>query len=120
MGFRDIKRTNVVAPNDTLVDKEKYAVKITGDLTDTEGEFVYGIVSAGRAADRASEVIIYGTCEAMVDGSTAEGGPISAGDGLKAFTGGKLKKATEGTDAFHIVAQESISAASTAASVFIY
>lgn len=120
MGFRNTRKTNVVAPNDSLVDKEKYAVKITGDLVDTEGEFVYGIVSAGRDADYASEIIIYGECEAYCDGSTAEDGPISAGDGLKASTGGKLKKATEGTDAFHIVAKEDVTAASSAATVFIY
>lgn len=120
MGFRNVRKTNVVNTSASLVDKEKYAVGTDGVLTANDGDFVYGIVSAGRQAGRASEIIYQGECEAMVDGSTASGGPISAEDHLMGAADGMLKKATEGTHTTHIVAKEAVTAPSSAATVFIY
>lgn len=120
MGFRNVRKTNVVNTSATLVDKEKYAVGTDGVLTASDGDFVYGIVSAGRASGKASEIIYQGECEAYCDGSSASGGPIAAEDHLMGAGSGKLKKATEGTHATHIVAKEAVTAASSAATVFIY
>jgi len=118
MGFRNVRKTNVVNESATLVDQEGYAVGTDGVKTAATGDFVYGIVSGGRAANKASEVIYQGEVDAYC--STAVGGAISAEDPLTGGANGMLIKATIGTHETHITAKEAVTAASTKATVFIH
>lgn len=117
MGFRNIRKTVVVNESATLVDQEKYAVGTDGVKTASQGDFVYGIVSAGRAQNQASEVIYKGECEAYA--STSVGGTISSEDPLTGGADGKLVKATIGTHENHIIAQEGLDSADSAITIFI-
>lgn len=100
---KNVIRTSVVNSSSTLEDKEHYAVGLDGVLTASAGDYVYGIVSSGRPADEASEIITGGECEAYVDGSSTS---IAAEDPLTGGADGKLIKATLGSHLIRAIAKE--------------
>jgi len=111
---KDIQLGNVV-PSATLVDKEGYCVDSAGAVT-SDGEWAYGIVYEGRAANEASVIAQRGQTSAKVDGSSVN---IAKGDPLVANSVGKFRKATIGTDAVRGHALEAVTT-DTDALVWLY
>jgi hypothetical protein len=100
---KNVVKTSVV-PTTTLIDQEKYAVGFDGVKTGATGDFVYGIVSQGRPANEASEIITRGETLAKVNGTVN----IAAEDPLTGGANGKLVKATIGTHLIRAIATEAV------------
>lgn len=119
MGYfeKNVVKTSVVNTSATLEDMEGYAVGYDGVKTAANGDFVRGIVSKGRPADEASEIIVSGECEAYVLGT---GGAVSAEDPLTGGASGYLVKATVGTHLIRAIALEANSGAAAKKRVVLY
>lgn len=102
---RNLEKSNVV-PSTTLENQEGYVVGTDGIKTAAAGDFVYGVVSRGRPANEASEVIVGGETDAKVNGGSTA---ISTEDPLTGGAGGKFIKATIGTDMVRAIAKEAVS-----------
>ena len=113
---KNVVRTSVVNTSASLEDKEGYAVGLDGVLTAATGDFVYGIVSQGRPAGEASEIIVQGECDAQVDASTA----IAVEDPLTGGASGRLVKATVGSHLIRAIAKEAKSSGTGAIKVLLY
>jgi len=118
MGFyeKNVVKTSVVNASTSLEDKEGYAVGVDGVLTAANGDYVYGIVSSGRPAGEASEIIVGGECEAYVNASPA----ISAEDPLTGGASGYLVKATVGSHLIRAIAKEAKSSGTGKIKVVLY
>lgn len=111
----NIATANVV-PSSTLENQEKFVVDVNGAKTTSPSDFGYGVVSIGRPANEASQIITRGETEAKVDGS---GTSLSVGDPLTAGSNGRFEKATYGTHNVRGHVLESASSQTTA-QVFLY
>jgi len=118
MGYfeKNTVKTSVVNASASLEDKEGFAVGIDGVLTASTGDYVYGIVSSGRPAGEASEIITQGECEAEVNASTA----ITAEDPLTGGADGRLVKATIGTHLIRAIAKEAKASGTGKIKVVLY
>ena len=118
MGFfqKNVVKTSVVNTSSSLEDKEGFAVKIDGTLTSSTGDYVYGIVSMGRPAGEASEIIVSGECEAEVDASSA----ISVGSPLTGGADGRLEPATIGSHIIRAIAKEALASGTGKIKVILY
>lgn len=119
MGFfqKNAVKTSIVNASASLEDKEGYAVGYDGVLTAANGDYVRGIVSVGRPAGEASEIITRGECEAMVAGT---GAAVSAEDPLTGGPNGVLVKATVGTHLIRAIALEANTGAAAKKRVVLY
>lgn len=117
---RYLERGSVVSSS-TLVDKEKMAVDFAGAIITTKGTGCYGVVSKGRPAGAASEIILRGQTEVYVDGSSANiavNDPLTAGGGTATDTAGDtitaaFTKATIGTHPIRAYAMEAATTGTT-------
>ena len=102
---KNLEKTSVVNTSTTLVDMENYVVDFEGAKISSAGNGCLGVVSIGRAADLASEVVVRGLYPVYVDGATSN---ISISDPLTAggSSAGEMTKATVGTDTIRAYANE--------------
>ncbi len=119
MGYwqKNVVKTTVVNTSASLVDKEGYAVGQDGVLTAANGDYVYGIVSAGMAQNVGSEVIVSGECEAYTLGS---GGNIAVDSPLTGGPNGVLVLATLGTHLIRAIAKEANTGAAALHKIILY
>lgn len=113
---KNVKKTSVVNASASLEDKEGFAVGLDGVLTASTGDFVYGIVSQGRPAGEASEIIVSGECEAEVNAATA----IAVEDPLTGGASGRLVKATIGSHIVRAIAKEALASGTGTIKVLLY
>lgn len=111
---KNVVKTSVVNASVSLEDKENYAVGYDGVLTASAGDFVYGIVSQGRPAGEASEIITGGECDAYVTGTIAVEDPLTGGPS------GYLVKATVGSHLIRAIAKEANASGTGKIEVILY
>lgn len=111
---RNLTKATVVNTSTSLENKEGFAVGVDGQLTAATGDFVYGIVSMGRPAGEASEIIVEGECEAKVNGT------ISAEDPLTGGADGYLVPATIGSHLIRAVAKEANASGTGTIQIILY
>lgn len=118
MGFyeKNVVKTSVVNSSSSLEDKEGFAVKVNGTLTSATGDYVYGIISKGRPAGEASEIIVSGECEAEVNASSA----ISVGSPLTGGANGRLVLTTVGSHIIRAIAKEAKASGTGKIKVILY
>ena len=100
---RNLLRTSVVSAAD-LSAKDGYVVDFAGAIITSKGTGCLGVVSKGRPAGVASEVVYGGETEAYVEGAVAVNDPLTAGGGTVTDTEGAtitgtLQKAAYGDTA---------------------
>ena len=117
---RNLLRTSVVSAAD-LSDKDGYVVDFAGAIITSKGTGCFGVVSKGRPAGVASEVVYGGETEAYVEGVVAVNDPLTAGGGTVTDTDGDtytgtFTKATYGdtsSDTYYPVRAYAMEAIST-------
>ena len=117
---RNLLRTSVVSAAD-LSAKDGYVVDFAGAIITAKGTGCLGVVSKGRPAGVASEVVYGGETEAYVEGIVAVNDPLTAGGGTVTDTDGDtitgtFKKTTYGdtsADTYYPVRAYAMEAIST-------
>ena len=84
---RNLLRTSVVSAAD-LSDKDGYVVDFAGAIITSKGTGCFGVVSKGRPAGVANEIVYGGETEAYVEGVVAVNDPLTAGGGTVTDTDG--------------------------------
>lgn len=123
---RYLERGSVISTAD-LTGKERLGVDFAGALITTQGTGCYGVVSKGRPAGVANEIILRGITEVYVDGGTAGisvNDPLTAGGGTVtdsdgATITGAFTQATIGTHPVRGYAMATVSA-NTGANIEVF